>query len=259
MRGSILSWEQLANDTSITLGEDEFGRMLSDIPAPFRSGAASPSLSSQLGIPESPCLSALDSPGGFGSISQVLLPDVTPSPAMHNSLQHSRFNNSLLDSSTVDSSTTTLLRLQLAAAENTAKERLQQIQAMEEELHDLKQSMAQQMEESQRQMAYMESQWRSSNDDTASLLEEQMQKEQSIREQIVAEAISRCQDEARETIMRSVEDERLKFQVVTCAQLASASWNTVLSACEDDLEAVQHDRAMISVLLMQLDQLFQTL
>ncbi|KAF9568514.1 hypothetical protein CPC08DRAFT_702527 [Agrocybe pediades] len=259
MRGSIMSWEQLANDTSITLGEDEFGRMLSDIPAPFRSGAASPSLSSQLGVPESPCLSALDSPGGYGSISQVLLPDVTPSPALHNSLQHSRFNASLLDSTPIDSSTTTLLRLQLAAAENTAKERLHQIQAMEEELHDLKQCMAQQMEESQRQITYMENQWRSSSDDTASLLEEQMQKEQTIREQIVAEAITRCQEEAKQTIMRSIEEERLKFQVVTSAQLASSSWDNVLSACEDDLEAVRSDKAMLSVLLMQLDQLSQTL
>ena len=61
-RGSILSWEQLASEASKTLGDDELERMLSDIPAPFRSGAVSPSLSSPTDGPASPSLSAIDSP-----------------------------------------------------------------------------------------------------------------------------------------------------------------------------------------------------
>ena len=81
-RGSILSWEQLASEASKTLGEDELGYQLSNIPAPFCSVAVSLA-SSQLDIPESHCLSAIDSPGRYGSISQVLLPDVTPSPAVY--------------------------------------------------------------------------------------------------------------------------------------------------------------------------------
>ncbi|KAJ6626878.1 hypothetical protein B0H10DRAFT_2210759 [Mycena sp. CBHHK59/15] len=96
-------------------------------PLPFRSGF--PNL--HLEVPDSPCLSTLNSPGEFGSISQVLLPDVTPSPAVH----VNRFGNSNRESGVngVDAAIVTLLRLQLASAENIAKERLFQLQSMEEE------------------------------------------------------------------------------------------------------------------------------
>ena len=126
-RGSILSWEQLASEASKTLGDDELERMLSDIPAPFRSGAVSPSLSSPTDGPASPSLSAIDSPRGNSSIAQVILnlPDITPSPAVHYGLQQSRF--SLSPDTSGDSGTATMLRLQLAAADDKAKQNLSQV------------------------------------------------------------------------------------------------------------------------------------
>lgn len=256
LRGSIMSWEQLANNTSVTIGGDEFGRMLSEIPAPFRSGAASPSLSSHFDIPESPCLSAIDSPGGFGSISQVLLPDVTPSPALHQSLVQSRFSLSP-DAGAVESSTITLLRLQLAAAENTAKERLSQIQALEEEFHNVQQAHSLQMEEMRKQAAYMESQWRAYDEQTPLIsdLEEQLRLSRQSQEQAVAEAIARCQEDSRVASDLALKTERLKHEVITSARLASHSWNTLHEACEAELDTLRGDRALLSALLGQLDQL----
>ncbi|KDR84861.1 hypothetical protein GALMADRAFT_233295 [Galerina marginata CBS 339.88] len=259
MRGSILSWEQLASETSITLGEDEFGRMLSDIPAPFHSGAPSPSLSSQmeLSVPESPALSAIDSPGGYGSISQVLLPDVTPSPALHANLQQSRFSLSPDAAAVSDSATATMLRLQLAAAENTGRERLFQIQAVEEEMYHLKQAHAHQMEETEKQMVYMEVQWRAADERAAGVvrLEEQLRVVQMERERAVAEAVARYREQARVERERMVRAEGLRCEALSSARLASSSWSTVRDACDTDLDVLRGDRAVLSVLLAQLDQM----
>ncbi|KAH9487054.1 hypothetical protein JR316_0001120 [Psilocybe cubensis] len=244
MRGSIMSWEQLANEQSVSLGEDEFGRMLSEIPAPFRSGAASPSLSSHIDMPESPCLSAIDSPGGYGSISQVLLPEVTPSPAIHQSLAQSRFNLSP-DTAAMDASTLTLLRLQLAAAENTAKERLFQIQAMEEEFHHIQQAHNLQIEEMRMQMQYMETQWRASEEQNppVAFLEEQIQR---LRDEAVAEAVARCQEDARIATGFTIKAEQLKQEALTSARLASSSWETFHEACDMELSLLQGDKALLS-------------
>ena len=259
-RGSILSWEQLANEASVNMGEDEFGRMLSEIPAPFRSGAASPSLSSQMDIPESPCLSAIDSPGGFGSISQVLLPDVTPSPAMHNSLIQSRFNLPS-DAAVADSSTSTMLRLQLAAAENTARERLFQIQAMEEEIHELKQAHAHQMEESQKQMVYMEAQWREKDAQASysASLEDKLRHLEMSHERTMEETVKRCQQNALRTQSFVLKAEGLRCEAVFSARLAASSWSAVHDTCEVELDLIRDDKAVFSLLLMQLDQMYSDL
>jgi len=258
-RGSILSWEQLATEASRSLGEDEFGRMLADIPAPFRSGAVSPSLSSQMDIPESPALSAIDSPGGFGSISQVLLPDVTPSPAVHH-IQQARFSLSP-EGPQVDSSLVTLLRLQLASVESTAKDRLFQIQAMEEEIHNLKQAHVHQLEESRNQSQYIESQQRRANDERAAYtasLEEQVRQANWAREQAVQDAqesIARMQESVNLSHTRVLEKERTRAAAASSASLASSKWGTVRSACEVELDLVRADRAMLTFLLTQVDQM----
>ncbi|PPQ92704.1 hypothetical protein CVT25_014011 [Psilocybe cyanescens] len=256
MRGSILSWEQLANEQSVSLGEDEFGRMLSEIPAPFRSGAVSPSLSSHIDVPESPCLSAIDSPGGYGSISQVLLPEVTPSPAMHQSLLQGRFSLSP-DKAAMDASTCTLLRLQLASVENTAKERLFQIQAIEEEFHHVQQAHTLQMEEMQKQMHYMETQWRTNEEQNPSVafLEEQILLVQRSRDEAVAEAVARCQEEARLSSSFAIKAEQLRQEALSSARLASSGWETFHEACDMELSLLQGDRTLLSVLLAQLDQM----
>lgn len=260
VRGSILSWEQLANEASVNMGEDEFGRMLSEIPAPFRSGAASPSLSSQMDVPESPCLSAIDSPGGFGSISQVLLPDVTPSPAMHNNLMQSRFNLPS-DATVADSSTSTMLRLQLAAAENTARERLFQIQAMEEEIHDLKQAHTHQMEESQKQMVYMEAQWREKDEQASysASLEDKLRHLEVSHERALEETVKRCQQNALDSQSRLLKAEGLRCEAIFSARLAASSWSAVRDTCEVELDLIRDDKAVFSLLLMQLEQMYSNL
>lgn len=259
-RGSILSWEQLANEASVNMGEDEFGRMLSEIPAPFRSGAASPSLSSQMDVPESPCLSAIDSPGGFGSISQVLLPDVTPSPAMHNSSIQSRFDLPSDAAVVADSSTSTMLRLQLAAAENTARERLFQIQAMEEEIHDLKQAHGHQMEESQKQMVYMEAQWREKDEQAlySASLEDKLRHLEISHERAIEETVKRCQEDALKSQSLVFKTEGLRCEAMFSARLAASSWSAVRDTCEVELDLIRDDKAVFSLLLMQLDQMYSS-
>jgi len=264
-RGSILSWEQLAADASRTIGEDEFGRMLADVPAPFRSGAASPSLSSHLGLPDSPGLSVIDSPGGgYGSISQVLLPDVTPSPAVNHNVQQNKFQLTLdASKSAVDSSTATLLRLQLASMESTAKERLKQMQAMEEEMHNIKQAHAQQMEEMQKQVHYMESQSKRKDERVSDMfkasLEEQLRQQRMAQDEGFRRSVIQFQDNAKRMHTRVLDSERAKMAVVSSASRASLKWDTVASVCEAELDYVRADRAMLAFLLAQVDQMSMAL
>ncbi|KAF8971472.1 hypothetical protein BDZ97DRAFT_1786702 [Flammula alnicola] len=266
-RGSLFSFDHLANELSVTLGEDEFGRMLSDVPAPFHSRAASPSLSSQMGgmsIPESPLLSAIDSPGAYGSISQVLLPDVTPSPAMHNILlQQSRFSLSpdaaLLESSS--SASATMLRLQLAAAEAAAHDRLGQVQAMEEEMQHLRLAHAHEREETQKQVAYMEAQWRAGDERAAYAadLEARLRQAHVSREQAVEDAVARVWEEAKRAHAMQLKAEGLRCEMGASARLAASGWGAVRDACEVELDVVRSDRGVLSLLLAQLDQLAHAL
>jgi hypothetical protein len=264
-RGSILSWEQLAAEASRTIGEDEFGRMLADVPAPFRSGAASPSLSSHLGLPDSPGLSVIDSPGGgYGSISQVLLPDVTPSPAVNHNIQQNKFHLTPdASKSAVGSSTATLLRLQLASMENTAKERLKQVQAMEEEMHNVKQAHAQQMEEMQKQVHYMETQSRLNDERVSDMfnasLEEQLRQQRVAQEEGFRRTILQFQDNAKLMHSRALDSERAKMAAVSSASRAAFKWDTVASVCEAELDYVRADRAMLAFLLAQVDQMSMAL
>lgn len=263
-RGSILSWEQLA-DSSKGLGEDEFGRMITDVPAPFRAGAISPSLSSQIGIPESPCLSVIDSPsGGYGSISQVLLPDVTPSPGINHSLQQSRFNlTPEASSSAIESSTTTVLRLQLAAMENTAKERLYQVQAMEEEIHNIKQAHGHQVEEMQKQLHYVEAQGRGFEEKIQKKfqahLQEVLAKQQAMQENHFQGTMKRFRQAAEAEHLKQVEIQRKRMQVKGYADLAATKWSAVVGACEVELDSVRSDKAMLSFMLAQIDHMIVAL
>lgn len=256
-RGSILSWEQLAAEASRTIGEDEFGRMLADVSAPFHSGAASPALSSHIGLPDSPGLSIIDSPGGgFGSISQVLLPDVTPSPAVNHNIQQSKFHLTPdASKSAVDASTATLLRLQLASVENTARERLRQLQAMEEEIHNIKQAHAQQTEEMQKQVQYMETQSRLNDERVSDMFKASL--EGQFRQQRAAheEAFRQFQDNAKLMHNRVLDTERVKMTAASSASLAASKWGTVASIGEAELNHVRADRGMLAFLLAQVDEM----
>ena len=260
-RGSILSWEQLASEASKTLGEDDLDRMLSDIPAPFRSGAVSPSLSSQMD-PASPCLSAIDSPPGSSSIAQVILnlPDITPSPAVHYGLQQSRFSLSP-DESSGDSGTVTMLRLQLAAADDKAKQNLSQVLGLEEEMHNLKQSHLHQIEELQRQIAHLEVQARAADDRTsqAASLVGQLHMAQVSHEQAMEEAVLQTRESLTSSFNQVLKAERCKFETSCCLQFAIWGWNTVHETCEMELNVVRDDRVLLTLFLTQLDEMMQVL
>ncbi|KAG6919602.1 hypothetical protein DXG01_004266 [Tephrocybe rancida] len=263
-RGSILSWEQLANEASRTLGEDEIDSMLSDIPAPFHPDAVSPTPShTQLDIPESPCLSAMSSPGGYGSISQVLLPDVTPSPALHHQ-QSARYDLSS-DLPAVDAAIVTLLRLQLAAAENTAKERLTQMQTMEEEIHNLKQCRGREVLHFTEQVGMLEEQLKGSlemrertEEDRALYtrnLEDQLRRELVVRDQAVEAAVLKGQEIASATHHATLQTQRDSIVLACSARIASSEWASVHGLAEMELDVVREEREVLSHLLIELAEL----
>lgn len=264
-RGSILSWEQLASEASVTLGEDELETMLSDFPAPFRPGAISPTPSnSHIDIPESPCLSALSSPGGYGSISQVLLPDVTPSPAVNH---HNRYDMGS-EIPAVDAAIVTLLRLQLAAAENMAKERLMQMQSMEEEIHALKQARNREAQELTQQVVYMEEQMRgrleirerAEEERTVytAALEEELRRARVVRDQAVEEAVTRGQEIAQASHEAALKSHRDSAEVACSARVAAAEWTSVRELAGMELDVVREEREILMILMAELEQLSQS-
>lgn len=262
-RGSILSWEQLADEASKTLGEDEVHSMLADVPAPFTSAQISPSVSTNgMDIPDSPCLSVLNSPGAFGSISQVLLPDMTPSPAVHNNAYKYEGKNDL---GTVDGAIVTLLKLQLVAAENMAKERLSRLLAMEEEMHNLKQEHRRETSELSVQLSQMQDQLcekeeyeeRLAVERTAhaSSLEEKLRHAQGLQEKAIQDGIARYRE--RERLSRKAEQRHWHVVMgASCAaSVARAGWGSVRDLAEAELETVKSDRRLLSVVLAELDRM----
>ncbi|KAJ7225953.1 hypothetical protein GGX14DRAFT_642074 [Mycena pura] len=257
-RGSILSWEQLANEASRTFGEDEITKMLSEMPAPFRAGAISPS--SHLEIPESPCLSALNSPGEYGSISQVLLPDVTPSPAVH--ANTSRFNDK--DVPPVEAAVVTLLRLQLASAESIAKDRLFQMQSMEEEIHNLKQARLQDAEQLRRQVADLEHEVRGSlgvrqradEDRMAHItsLEDALRQADAARDQAIDDAVAQTRASGQVEADAALRTQEAKTCALWCARVAGTQWAFVRDFAESDLDAIKGEREVLAALLADLHE-----
>lgn len=256
-RGSILSWEQLASEAANTLGRDELNNLLHDIPAPFHSETTSPT-SSVLDLPSSPCLSTLDSPAGYGSISQVLLPDVTPSPAMHIS---QRYNLANSDLGQVDSPVVNMLRLQLAKAENMVKERLMQVQAMEHEIFSIKETHARQMQDTVRHIAYLEANERKGEDARvyASSLEEKLKCAEMLREKAVRDTQRKCEDSLRQSLNAERKKEKDIVQISCAAKLALSEWASVKDLAEIELDLLKGDQAVLSVLLTELDRMTRVL
>ena len=253
-RGSILSWEQLASESSKILEEGEIDSMLSEFPAPFIADLAS---SNTLSVPGSPYLSALHSPGAYGSISQVLLPDVTPSPAIHH--HSSRYENEPPELPAVDAAIVTLLRLQLAAAENTAKERLLRLQTLEEEIHNLKEARLRETEELGKQVSYVEEKLRGNIEarDKAeeeraaytAALEDQIRHDQAYLDQAIENAVGKANSIAQQ----SSKAERRKWDSSCSARGASVAWTAVRDLAENELDHVRADLQALSVLLAGLE------
>ncbi|KAF8632592.1 hypothetical protein AX15_001798 [Amanita polypyramis BW_CC] len=262
-RGSILSWEQVANEASKSLGEEEVHSMLADVPAPFGSGPISPSISfSGMDIPDSPCLSALNSPSAFGTISQVLLPDVTPSPAVHNGTYKYDVNNDL---GTADGALVTLLKLQLVALENTAKERLIRLQTMEEEMHNLKEEHKRETSELSMQLSQMQGWLYEKEDDEdqlavertayTALLEEQLKEAHVSREKAIQDEIVRYKERERASRKDAHGLQRIVVEATCAATVAQAGWDSVHGLSEAELEMIRSDRQLLSVILAELDRM----
>lgn len=249
-RASILSWEHASLSASQHLGPGEADKMLYDVPAPF-SGPTSPT-TSHVDLPPSPSLSAIDSPGlGFGSISQVLLPEVTPSPAVHLSTRFSVSPEAAGDSSSM------YLRLQLAAAEELSTERAQRIRAMEEEIQDLKGAHLQQMEEFARHVQHRER-----SDQQAGYiasLEDQIRALRVKGERDIQEVRMQVEEEARKRSEAVVRAQRRKMDAVFGSVMAGTAWNVVKDAAEVELETVRGERHVLSLLLMELEALTPSL
>ncbi|KII93694.1 hypothetical protein PLICRDRAFT_35914 [Plicaturopsis crispa FD-325 SS-3] len=266
-RGSILSWEQLADQSAGSLDEGEMDSMLADIPAPFQSGrtsrAVSPTSPLTMDIPESPFLSALPSPGGYGSISQVLLPDVTPSPAPHYH-QTQRFDQASQDGPATDAAVVTLLRLQLASADNIARERLERLQSLEEQLHSSKEARIREVEELTKHVSFLQERVQSdvearerSNEEslayTASL-EDQLRHTQAFRDQAVEAAVAQEREAARVQQQAALKREQLRVKAACLARGASAEWASVRDLAEGELDLVRSSRETLAVLLAGLTQ-----
>ncbi|KAI0757335.1 hypothetical protein C8Q80DRAFT_1133119 [Daedaleopsis nitida] len=256
-RGSILSWEQLAQHSK-SLDDEDVERMISEIPAPFRSGAVSPTLSA-IDIPDSPSLSALPSPTGYGSISQVLLPDVTPSPAIHNTTH--LFDNMKPDTPTADSGAMTLLRLQLAAAESRAQERLKQMQSLEEQLHAAKSARMRDAEELARQISELEQQVHGNlfvdgqRSEQIAVLEEMLREAQTAQEKAVKDATRKAEEAicASKAAALQARQAQAKSVIALAARDAGAAWCCVRTTAESERELVRANREMLSLLLVGLD------
>ncbi|KAI0706068.1 hypothetical protein BC835DRAFT_1311973 [Cytidiella melzeri] len=259
-RGSILSWEQLAQH-SRTMGQEDLENMLYDIDAPFRSATASPAPSTLSDIPESPSLSALPSPTGYGSISQVLLPEVTPSPAIFNATL--RFDQMAAESPVGDGGAVTMLRLQLAAAESAANEQRLQIEALSAQLQSAKEARLRDTEDLARQVTFLEEQVQGSLrpveqlQQYAASLEEQLASAHAAREQAVGQALQRAQ---RDSVKAQEQSLKAHYSLWTSKSLACqayVAWGGVKSAAESELDYVRSSRETLSVLLAGLDHTFR--
>lgn len=267
-KGSLMSWDQLARQSTHALSEEEGDSMITGVNLPFsldspRTPAVQLSPQTppiQLSVPASPCLSALPSPGDYASISHVLLPEVTPSPAPHSEL---RYDNSL-ELPAVDAAIVTLLRLQLASAENTAKERLYQLQSLEEQLHRSKDLRLRDADELSRQITHLEEQLhmavgaREKVDEerssyTASL-EDQLRHAEAYRDQAIEAAIIEAEQRALASREAAMQATQAKWEFKFTAKCVSGQWNTIQEQAKDDLEAIRADRQTLSVLLAGLGQ-----
>ncbi|KAI0080045.1 hypothetical protein K474DRAFT_1658294 [Panus rudis PR-1116 ss-1] len=265
-RGSILSFEQLAAFNRSLNGEDPT-HMLSDISAPFRPGAISPAPSSLPDIPESPSLSALSSPTGYGSISQVLLPDVTPSPAVHNVTQ--RFEAIAASTANepeiaqVDSAIVTLLRLQLASAQNQAKERLSQIQYLENQLHNAKEARIRDAEELARQVSVLEEQVQGNlqseeqRTEYTARLEEQLTHAHEASERAMLQAVEKAREEAALAKELALKRERSKWELSNLAATVVSTYGRAFEEAEGSLDLIGSSRDMLAVMKAGLDQAYR--
>jgi hypothetical protein len=256
-----MSWDQMAKQASMTMTEEEAESMITGLDLPFKSDSLSDTPPKQLDIVlESPCLSAMPSPGGYASLSRVLLPDVTPSPAVYSD---DRYNDAP-EIPVVDAAIVTLLRLQLASAENTAKERLSQLQSLEEQLYMSKESRLREADELAGHISFLEQQLHVNvearekvKEERAAYiasLEDQLRHTETFRDQATEAAVAKSMEQARTEHAAVLHTERRKLELSGVVRGAVSEWNSVRDLAEDELDSIKADRHTLTVLLAGLDQ-----
>ncbi|KZT23849.1 hypothetical protein NEOLEDRAFT_519910 [Neolentinus lepideus HHB14362 ss-1] len=262
-RQSILSWEQLAASSNKSLGEDEIGHLLSDVQAPFNPSAVPSPMASpmhmNLDIPDSPMLSALPSPGGYTSISQVLLPDSTPSPAMHTTQLYEKSSGMMPEMPAVDGAILTLLRLQLASAEQLAQERAARVEELESKLRAAQESRVREEEDLARQINQLEEQLRTSlvarertNEEKEvyiNTLHEQLSQVEAARDQAVQQAVVDTQVNAQAAYGAALSSHKQRWEMSNLATGIMSQWVNVIDVAEGELEFVRSSRETLSTLL----------
>lgn len=229
------------------------------VDAPFNPAVLSPALTSLAELPESPSLSAMPSPSGYGSISQVLLPDATPSPAIHNNAL--RFDEYAVESTPpADSGTLTMLKLQLASLENTAIERLVKIEYLESQLEAARDQRLRDAEELEKQVSELEEQLQATLKPDEQLtqqvasLEEQLRHAQKAQKQAVEEALKKVQTETSASRATALREHHALWDAATIACDAKAAWMAVRDTAEGELELIRSNRETLAVLLAGLEQ-----
>ncbi|KAF8559376.1 hypothetical protein OG21DRAFT_1503280 [Imleria badia] len=261
-RGSIFSWEQMAVDRSQILAREDLESRLTDVVAPFTPGGPSPNVSTiGLEVPETPNLSALPSPSGYGSISQVLLPDVTPSPAVHHLA--AIFETSVELPPPADSGTITLLRLQIAQAESIAKERLSRLQELEEQLYAAKQYRIRETEELAGQISVLEQQLRTSvetrdrmDEERAAFtvsLQDELKQAEAQTEQAAQTGFERGQRAARSSWDAMLANVHTSWEALCVAKEAACLWSSVKDQADDERGNIQSARQVLNVFMAVLD------
>jgi hypothetical protein len=220
--------------------------------------------------PDSPLLA---SPGGYGSISQVLLPDVTPSPAFR--FDRRQFADVVLDEDRdddngggreeiVDSGVVTLLKLQMASVENLAQERLVRLEVLEAQIQELNDRWTRERAElngkltetEERLSTCLREKVEEERERTAyvAALEEQIRYDQTVNEKAVEDAVAKTLKQA--TVERDglVKAEKRRSGALRLATSTGTAWSDVRMAAEADLEAVRMGREVMAVLLASLEQ-----
>jgi len=230
--------------------------------APFTPGGPSPNPSTiALDVPETPNLSALPSPSGYGSISQVLLPDVTPSPAVYQLAPI--FETSVELPPPADSGTITLLRLQIAQAESIAKERLSRLQELEEQLYVAKQYRVRETEELARQVSVLEQQLRTSVEARERTDEERAAFTASLQDEL-RRVETRCAEATQAGFERGQRAAHLSWDAqlanvhktweLSCAAKETAClWSSVKNQADDERNNLRSAREVLNVLMGVLD------
>ena len=249
-----MSWEQLAAANNSADDDVDIANMLSEIPVPFL-GALSPAPSTIMELPDSP---------GYNSISRVLLPDVTPSPApLRLEMERS------VSSGVFDASTNTMLRLQLAQQEHMSKERLDRIQSLEKQLHHEREAheksareLAQQVTEVDTGLrAHIEATERKIAERDAQIvtLQGQLKQLKDSKNHALDRAVDQARVQAVTAYSQNLQTVQMKWEAAAAGQQAAGSWSTVASLFGGHLELIKANRETLATLLLGLDHSLDSL